>query len=363
MNIQEALRSFASDLPMLNARGIYPGDGAKMYLADEIRHDYSLAMDAVPALTTVANSGIPAFLTTIIDPEIYKVLFAPNKAAEILGERRKGSWVDETAMFPTVEHTGEVSTYGDYNENGRTGANTNFPQRQSYHFQTMEEYGDREIERAGLAKLNWVSEIEGAATDVVAKFMNLTYFYGVGGLQNYGLLNDPNLSAAITPTLKAWGGTAWISGGEIKATANEIFNDIQKLFVQLVSQNGNLVDKDSKLVLAMSADSSTALTTTNTFNVNVEDLLKKNFKNLRIVTAVQYGGKSATNPQGAPAGNTVQLWAENVEGQQTGYCAFTEKFRAFPVVRKTSSYEKKVMAGSWGAIIRFPAGCAQMVGV
>ena len=29
--------------------------------------------------------------------------------------------------------------------------------------------------------------------------MNKTYFFGVGGLQNWGLLTDPSLSAAISP--------------------------------------------------------------------------------------------------------------------------------------------------------------------
>ena len=35
------------------------------------------------------------------------------------------------------------------------------------------------------------------------KFSNLTYFFGVQGLQNYGLLNDPHLNASLTPATKA----------------------------------------------------------------------------------------------------------------------------------------------------------------
>jgi len=267
-------------------------------------------------------------------------------------------------MFPTVEHTGEVSSYGDFAENGRTGVNTNWPQRQAYLFQTIKEFGDRELERAGLAKINWVSEIDVAAATVVNKFANLTYFFGVQGLQNYGLLNDPALTASLTPTPKAGGGVKWFTaGGSINATANEVFNDIQAMFYQLILQTSGLVEADSKMVLAMSPQSEVALTATNSFNVNVFDLLKKNFPNIRFETAVQYGVISTSNPQGQATGNLVQLIAEDIEGQDTGYCSFNEKMYAQPIVRQLSSYRQKVVAGTWGAVIRQPFAIANMLGV
>ncbi len=62
-------------------------------------------------------------------------------------------------------------------------------------------------------------------------------------------------------------------------------------------------------------------------------------------------------------GNLVQLIAEDVEGQDTGYCAFNEKMRAHPVIRAASSFKQKVTSGVWGAIIRQPAAIAGMLGV
>lgn len=362
MDLQEAISTWRSHAPMHAHRGaIMPHVVA--YIPDEFKLDYTLAMDALPALTTDPNSAVPAFLTTLVDPDVFRILFTPNKAAEIFGETKKGSWLDETAMFPVVEHTGEVSSYGDYSENGHTGVNTNWPQRQSYLFQTIKEYGERELERAGLARISWVTEIDTAAALVLSKFSNLTYFFGVLGLQNYGLLNDPNLPAAITPAPKAAGGVRWIIGVVINATANEIYSDIQSLYLQLVNQTGGLIKADSKMVLAMSPGSEVALTTTNSFNVNVYDLLKKNFPNMRVETAVQYGVLSATNPQGVATGNLVQLFAEDIEGQDTGYCSFNEKQRAHPIIRAMSSFRQKVTAGTWGAIIRMPVAIAQLLGV
>jgi hypothetical protein len=113
----------------------------------------------------------------------------------------------------------------------------------------------------------------------------------------------------------------------------------------------------------MSPTVEVALTTTNSFNVNVFDLLKKNFPNIRFETAVQYGVITATNPQGIAGGNLVQMIAEEIEGQDTGYCSFNEKMRAHPIVRAMSSFKQKVTAGTWGAIIRMPVAIASLLGV
>lgn len=365
MNFHESQTAFAEDAARLASAGIHLPMDVVAYMPEVFKRDSGLAMDAAGTLSTTPNSAVPAILTTMIDPTIIEILFAPNKAAEITSEMQKGSWIDDTIMFPVVEHEGEVSSYGDFNENGHSGVNTNWPQRQSYLFQCVKEYGERELERAGLSKLNWVSEIDKAAALVLNKFQNLTYFFGVAGLQNYGLLNDPNLPASLTPGTKATNTPFWInqSTGAITATANEVYTDIQSIFAQLVANSGGLIEATDKLVLSMSPSVAVALTATNTFNVNVYDLLKKNFPNIRFETAVQYGKLSATNPQGIAAGNLVQMICETVEGQQTSFCAYNEKMRAHAIIKAMSSFKQKVSAGTWGSVIKQPFGIASMIGV
>ena len=324
----------------------------------------SMAMDAPPLLYTEPNSAVPAMLTTTIDPEIFRILFSPNKAAEALGgEVKRGDWLQDIIYFPVVEATGEVSSYGDYNENGNAGINVGWPARQNYLFQVIKEYGEREVERGGLARINWVAEIDRAAAQTIAKFMNLSYIFGIAGLQNYGMANDPNLSAALTPGPKAAGGTEWILNGRINATANEIYADLEALFYQLVMQTGGLIDTDTNLTLMMSPGAQVALTATNSFGVNVRDLVEKNFTNIKIVTIPQYGARGPNMPTGVAAGEWVQLIANEVEGQKTAFPAYSEKMRSHPVIRARSSFSQKVSAGVWGTIMRFPAGSAQMVGV
>lgn len=328
--------------------------------------NYDLAMDAQPTLSTVENNAIPAFLTTIVDPSILTVLFSPTKAAEIIGEVRKGTWLDQTAVFPIVEYTGEVSSYGDYNTNGRTGLNTDFPNRQAYLYQIIEEYGELEMERAGLARIAWAAELDKAAISLLTRFQNLSYFFGIQGLQNYGLLNDPNLTASLTPSTKAAGGTTWFTaGGAPNATANEVYNDLLSLYEQLVSQANGLVDIDmeNSATLAMSPLVQTALAFTNTFGLTVRGMLKETFPNWKLISAVQYGKVTASNPNGQAGGNLLQLIANNVGGQDTGYAAFNEKLRSHRIVLDMTSYKQKKTQGTWGTVIRQPFAIASMIGV
>lgn len=365
----EAAKAWGEDYESFRNKGIVlANDGmggslVQAYLAEPARYNFKLAMDAQPALTTAPNSGIPSFLTNWVDPKVFEVLFSPNVATKILKEIKMGDWTTQTAFFTTVEHTGEVSTYGDFNENGSSGANTNFPQRQSYLYQTFIEYGELEADRAGLAKLNWVSEQQGAANLAMNKFSNLCYFFGVSGLQNYGILNDPNLTAALTPSTKAYGGSKWVNNGQVVATANEIFNDIQSLWVQLVSQGNGMIDQNARVKLCMGPNIAIAMTATNSFGVNVRALLKENFPNIEEIQAVQYGVQSTSNPQGIAAGNLVQMIVDQVEGQETGVTAFNEKMRMHKIVIGSSSWKQKMTGGVWGAVVRQPFGISQMLGV
>lgn len=353
------------DFAMLAERGA-TFEGALDWMKPEWKNDF-MAFDAQPALATSPNTGIPAFLTTIVDPSIITVLFAPNKAAEIYGEVKKGDWTTQTAMFPMVEYTGEVSSYGDWNNNGRTGLNTQFPQRQAYLYQIIKEYGELEMARAGLARIAWAAELDKAAIMVLNKFQNLSYFFGIASLENYGWLNDPSLGASLTPALKANGGTTWFTaGGAINATANEVYNDIVALYEQLVVQGNGLVDIDAEvaMTLGMSPASAVALKFTNTFGITVKGMLAESFPNITIKTAVQYGKSGpSNNNQGILAGNMMQLTTQNIGGQDTGYCAFNEKLRTHKMVVDLSAFKQKATQGTWGAIIRMPFGVTSMVGI
>jgi hypothetical protein len=179
---------------------------------------------------------------------------------------------------------------------------------------------------------------------------------------NYGILNDPSLTAAIAPAPKAAGGTAWMNGVYINATANEIFNDAQSMVIQAINQSNGQLNTKSDFIMAMSPAREGAMTAVNTFNVAVADLLIKAFPGLKVKTAVQYGALTASNPQGNAVGEVVQLYAPKAEGQNTGFCAFNTKLRAGTIIREMSSFKQKFSQGSAGFVLRQPYAVVTMVG-
>lgn len=285
-------------------------------------------------------------MTQYVDPEVIRVLFSPMKAAQIVGgEIKKGAFSTKTMQFGQVESIGQVSSYGDYSENGMSEANLNWIYRDSYNFQTFTQWGELELEVAGDAQIGLGSEKQIASAFVLAKALNKSYFYGVSGLRNYGLLNDPNLSAALTPT------AVWSLVG---TTAQTVYDDIVRIVAKVITQTQGIVDADTPMVLAMSPTAALALNKTNQFNNNVKVLLNTNFKNMRFETAPEYSTGS---------GELVQLIVDSLDGKKVAEVAFNEKMRAHAVVVGSSSYKQKKSCGTWGAIIRYPIGIAQMLGV
>jgi hypothetical protein len=321
-------------------------------LNEEVRQlelmSYDSAFDAQPQLVTAVNAGIPSLFTTYVDPKVIEALVRPTKAAELYGETKKGTWVSDTAMFLLAERTGEVTSYGDFSQDGMANANVNFPQRQSYHYQTNTRWGERELARMAEAKVDWATQVNMGSVLALNKYQNLVYLFGIAGLQNYGGTNDPSLPPPIAPT-ESWFG----------ADAAVIYADVLRIVQEMIHQGNGLVDAETDYTMGISPGNVTNFNNTNQYNVNVFDQIKKNFPNLKIVTVPEF----AINGGGQAGGTElVQLIADNVEGQRTCEAAFTEKMRAHAMVVKTSSWEQKKSQGAWGTIIYRPVFFAQMLG-
>lgn len=310
------------------------------------------AMDAQPGLATSVNAGVLLSAVSIIDPEVIRVIFTPMRAAEIMGgEVQKGSWVDQVAYFPMVESTGQVASYGDYSNNGEVDANEQWNYRQPYTWQAFKRYGEQQLERWGAAGLNYASELDTSMALTFNKFANKTYFYGVIGLVNYGLLNDPSLPNTISPLTKAntSDGSRWTY-----ATTLEKFNDVKKLYTQLVSQLGGNVEMTDAMTLVLSTTRQPELVTTNDFGIILEEMLKKAFPNLKIKAAPEFTTAS---------GELLMLMKDDVDGKKTAYPAYTEKQRSHALVTHASSWSQKNSAGTWGTINRFPLAVARMLDI
>lgn len=314
----------------------------------------ALAMDSDPQPTLAANGGIPAIVATFIDPTVVQTLFADNRAVQIIGgEEKRGAWAQDSFMIQRVEGTGDTVAYDDYSDQGAVQVTQTWEGRDVYRFQTMVTYGDLEQERYGLALLPYVSEKQKQAIATIDQDSNKFYFYGVAGLRNYGILNDPDLSAPITPRVYN-GATSWKDKDVLG-----IYNDVLALYAELVAQTngviGDGVNMDTPLVLALSNTSSVYVKKSNeVFGNSVEKMLKDSFPNLTIETAPQYSTAS---------GELVQLFVREARGQKFGYGAYSEKLKAYPLIVGASSHKQKYAASTYGTVITAPVFLVQMIGI
>lgn len=321
------------------------------YLPDEWRNKangLSLAMDAQPTLATAPNAGIPALFTTYVDPRQIKAIFAPTVGAELYGEEKIGDWTTDQVQMPMTEITGFTSAYGDFNNNGKAGANANWISRQTFHFQTHTRWGERETAKYGEAMVDWVALQNESSSNVLNRALNESYFFGLAGLKLYGGMNDPALPAAIAPTTKAAGGTTWANGNTI-----EIYNDFLKLYTQLQTRMPALVNMSSPMVCGIPNTLEPFLARTNDFGKTVREIIQQSFPNVEFVTVPQFVTAS---------GNLIQLRLRDVDGLPVTKASFTEKLRVHAVVTLGSGWEQKKSAGTVGTTIRYPVAIVQMLG-
>jgi len=304
------------------------------------------AMDAAsltPTLVGTPNAGIPSFLTTYVDPKVIEVLVAPMKAAEIVGESKKGDWTTLTAAFIQAEPLTKVATYGDYSADGDSSANVNYPQRQAYFFQTWTRWGERELEMAGAGRVDWSAQLNYASALGLAKFLNSTYLFGVSGLQNYGLTNDPRLPTPVASSVN------WST-----AAPEDIYNSIVAMYKLLQTQSQGIIEQTDELKLAMAPTAAGDLNRVNTYGLSAAKLIRDAFPKLEIVTVPEFD---------TAGGRLVQMWVPKIEGQESATCAFTEKMRAHAIERYSSYYRQKKSAGTWGAVIFRPLAMTALLGV
>ena len=349
---------FRNDAPAL-ARdwGIHLG-GVSRYFS-ELAHDAALPANAA---VTMPNSGIPALFTTYTDPVVIRALVTPTRSEAIYGSARKGDWTTDTAQFPVVELSGYAAAYDDYSPAGTVDSNANWVQRQSFYYQTWTRWGEREVERMGAAKIDWVNQKNLASASVLNRNQNQINLFGIAGLELYGALNDPNLPAAITPTPKfAASGTAAAGNTWVDTTDPvQVYADILKAFGVLSAQMGGNLTLESPLTLVIPTERQQCLLYTNQFQVALGDLLKKNLPNLTIQTLPEAG---VTLGGGQASTTLMQLFVSEVEGQQAVTTAFTEKLRAHAVERYSSSFRQKKSQGTWGTIWFYPQACVTMAGI
>lgn len=323
------------------------------FIIDHERMAAQMARDA--ATITAPAVGVPAQLVTYIDPNVVQILFTATKATKIYGERRVGEFTDRTMIFPVEEYAGEVTPYSDFADNTSSDVAYEYPQRDSYQFQTVIKYGDREVAEAARAKTDLVSAKQRAASTIIAHAHNQFYLFGVAGRAIYGILNDPNLASSISP-ITVGANSTWATkiAADPDGAANIVFNDISKLWANLTAKNGGNIDATSPIILAISNAMAPYLVTPNQFGLTAKAMLSANFPNLTIVEVPELT---------TAGGEMLYMTVPNLFGTDTGFTAYSEKMRFGRVVPQLSSYQQKCFGSTWGAVIARPSLVSTMLGI
>lgn len=307
-----------------------------------------LANDA--AMVTAANSGVPVEFTSYIDPMVIPILTATRGAREIFGEAKKGDWTTSYARFQTSEITGEVEAYTDYGQGGASNVNPTFPVRTQYIYQTNIRYGDREVDVASRARLQLAADKQRAAATVIDIASNKFALYGVAGLEIYGLLNDPNLPANVSPLPNADNKTLWA-----EKSTKEIYEDVLHLFSKMANRGAGHIDANTELVLATSPATQVQLGKATDFNISARQMLETYFPKIRFVALPELATETG--------GTSILLVAPTIEGLPTAQIGFSEKFRAMRLIPESSSFHQKFVGSSYGTIIYRPFAIGTMTSV
>lgn len=272
-----------------------------------------------------------------------------------MGLQLMGDWSTQTITMTILEVAGDVQAYNDFDNGGQSKINTNYEYRDNFLFQTTIQYGELQKARMDQTPISYIASLQKSRIRNLQVKQNNMYFYGINGLRNYGALNDPSLPAAVSPLQKSNNSISWE-----KATAMEIYEDIEYLYATLQKQNQGVVnlneavDMDSPLRLVVANNVQAYLLKTNQYGLSVLDLLKKNFPNLTQMSDPHFDFE---------AGSLVQLFMTGYDGNDTFKCTYSTKMKSFGLVKGASSYYEKSVQGGYGTILKYPTLVAQMIGV
>ena len=335
------------DKTTLKTKGFMLGD-AQLLPAQP--NKLKVAMDAAIPLITGANVGLPELFASYVDPEVIEIMTAPLAAESLFEPAKTADWKDDISVMKEIEAVARTAAYSDFGKGVTSDVNINFPTREHYRFQTLIEVGDLETERTAAAKINLLSEKQQAAARAIAQDRNEFALFGVSGMDIYGLLNEPNLPAAIAPTTEG-GATAWATKGPVG-----IYNDVLKLFADMQKRTQGLVKFDTPMVLAIPPAVAGYLAGVTQLGVApVMEMVSKHFPNLRVETVAQLEDETGVQK--------VMLIAQSIQGKKVGRMGFSDLLRTSRTVMGHTSLSQKWSAGTTGCMLYRPMGVSTMTGV
>ena len=336
---------------------LFVGFGQDTMHVESLAMDSMMAMDALNANWNPNSNGTPPQFLIQYAPDVIEQLTLKRAYLEIGREMQIGDFSTEQQAVPVEGLVGYIADYDDYSSDGKSDNNYTFPMRDIYVGQTVIQYGERETAQLAKAKINAAANKQFSAAETIAIAQNKLFFFGnqnsAGAFlaQTYGLLNDPDLVPYTPVAAGATSGSVTWSGKQ----SQEIYTDINAAYAILQSQLGAKLTPKDRLLLCVSGVASSYLGATNSYGLATAwSLIKAQYPNIELVTAIEYGNNQ---------GGSFQLIAIDKIRSGAVRDLFTYKFMAHMVSPQGSSFRQKFSFGSGGCLLSLPAAVASMSGI
>lgn len=336
----------------------------------------SRLMDADTYAFDIPSSGIPTPILTIWTTRTIEEMFKTNTLSLVAGAWQQGAPGVEEIKIPTVGFLGNPAIYSDLSMNGGTSVNFNWVTRNIAYFEDTLVWGDMQQAQFGLAKIDYVNKIREAMAILVTQFQNDLGFQGYTGIpsgdnpQLFGILNEPNLGAAISLPVDGQ-----IPGTLIPTTAwygkdyLQIARDVQLLIQNVLTKaKGNAsvqsTNNNTPFKLCIPPSAEAALATPNALgSKSVGAWLRETYPNMTIEIIPNFEAELVTT--GVQTGQTVVmvLFQHPKTGEMPYDELFVTKWQGHRPVPMASAIAEKMSFGLGGVILKYPLLVAYAYGV
>lgn len=234
------------------------------------------AQDAAETAPTIA-AGVQ-FLQHFLSKTIH-VITEARVIDKLVGRTIAGEWHDEEIMQPVVEHTGSVTEYSDNADFRLAGFNPTFKKSTIVRFEGGLQTGKLEEARVAAMKLR-TSAYDAKRAALGLAFAINTNDIGFNGWNNganttYGILNNPDISEAVSITL----------GSTFQTVTAAIRTIVSALRVK---SGDNFDPATDAFTMGFASSLVDNLDTTSDMGISVRDWVKKTYPKSRIVSVPQF---------------------------------------------------------------------------
>lgn len=316
----------------------------------KIKEYASLIMDESPDPITTPSTVTPVQFAQYWLEKAIRVLTRARTLDKVVNRTVVGTWETEQIVLKILERMGQPSLYGDFTKAPLANWNINFETRDNVRFEMGVQVGKLEEARASQMRMNSAAEKREAMGEAFAILLNNIGWFGYRSTSAnfagttkkvYGLLNDPNVQAAINTGTASWEGAT---------TMDTICTNIQAMVTKAVKDlKGHYDPEVDTATLALPIGQYTQLGKINTYGISAHDWMTKTYPKIRVVSCPEL--------EGAVSGADAALFVvDKVIGDNVVQQLLTSAMRLVGVQPLAKGFYEVYTCSTGGSLVRYPLG-------